>query len=146
VTQARDHNTEGKELKMAKEVTSKPAASPFKIETGVALPAITRLGGGGQPSPLLVTMKALAAPVTDAKGNTKYQSFVVPVGAVPATITDPKEQAKYVSGEQRKIANRASSAARRISKDDKTFAFAVRAVNENGAAGVRIFRVAPKAE
>lgn len=112
---------------------------PYKIETGIAVPAIARSGGNGQPSPMLTVMKALPAP-----GKQGPASFFVPVGVMPDTIKEPTEQKKWTTGEQRKLANRASSAARRITKDDKTYSFAIRAVSEaEKGAGIRVFRVAP---
>lgn len=117
---------------------------PYKIETSTVVPPIARSGGaGGQPSPMLTVMKALPAPTKS--GVVSF--FFVPVGVMPDTIKEPTEQKKWTTGEQRKLANRASSAARRITKDDKTYNIAIRAVTDaTKGAGINVYRVAPTTE
>lgn len=126
---------------MAKAATV--TANSFKIETGVALPAITRGIGGGTSSPYAVAMKALELSA-DPK---KLQSFYVPCDAVPATVTGEDEKAKWLKENARKIANRISGVSRRITKDDSGVAFAIRSMpgKDGTGMGVRVFRVAPKA-
>lgn len=121
--------------------TNAPAL-PFAVDTGIALPAITRGGGGGAESDVVKTMKALAL-ATDPK---KYQSFFIPVGAAPETITVDKEKDAWAKEAARKIANRVSGASRRLAKADESLSFAIRTMNDaNGKLGVRVYRV-PKSE
>lgn len=127
---------------MAKNPTA--AATPalaFKIDTGVALPPIQRLQGA-QASPYSVAMKAMAL----GKDDKALQSFFIPAD-VPATITDPAEREKAAKDEARKISNRVSGIARRLSEEKdasgKQYAFAIRSRQEDGKIGVRVYRVAP---
>lgn len=118
------------------------AANPavlFKIEMGEAPPAIQRLVGGAK-SPYSDFMKAMPAPK-----NGKYSQFFIPT-EVPATITDAAEREKAGKDAARKIANRVSGVARRITKEDATVAYAIRTRVENGVHGVRVYRTDPAGE
>lgn len=94
-------------------------------------------------------MRSMPAPGKDGKGKdapAKIASFFVAAAAVPTTITDPKEREKATKDAVRRVQNQFTSLARRITKEDPTFAFAFRAATDaNGVAGLRVYRVVPAA-
>lgn len=119
-------------------------ASPFKIEFGAPPPAITR-AGGGKTSVYSEVMKTMSPP--DAKG--KIAQFFVAATA-PDSITDATERKAALKEEARKISNRISGTARRLTgtKDanDVEYAFAMRTQTDDaGNVGVRVYRVAATA-
>lgn len=129
---------------------STPATAPvasFKIETGVALPTVTRAVGAAS-SPFTEPMKGMAVP--KAEDGSDMQSFFVPV-TVPASITDAAEREKTAKEEARKTSNRISGIKRRledqVDADNVPYAFALRTkqekVGKETVWGVRVYRIAP---
>lgn len=114
--------------------------SLFKIELGAPPPAPTR-SGGGKASVYADAMKGMPVP----KGDKTAQFFIV--AAVPAAITDPAERTKAMKEEARKISNRLSGTARRLSDQKDTngvpYAFALRTqtLDDGATVGVRVYRV-----
>lgn len=112
--------------------TTTPA---FNVETGIALPPIQRLSGGGKESPYAKVMKSLKLGTSEKT----IQSFFIPAN-VPATLKG-EEKTKAANEEVRKISNRVSGIARRLAKQDAQMRFTLRSREENGQLGVRVYRV-----
>lgn len=128
---------------MAKTPKTEDTAAPnvvggFTIEAGAPPAATTRVGRSSGENPYRNAIDALAAP----EGDKVYQ-FFVPVTA-PDGITDPAEVTKATKEAQRKMTNALTGHTRRARKADATKNFAIRSVHENGAYGVRVFRIAPE--
>lgn len=122
------------------------APAAFAITVGSAPPAITRGAFGREGAtvnPYTVTMKGMPVP----EGGVYAQGWIV--ADVPATITDPAERLKAGKEEARKLSNRISGIARRLSDekdaDGNYYTYAIRTREENGVWGVRVYRIAPAA-
>ena len=118
---------------------TKAAAPTFKVEKGIELPAATRGGRKGEPSPYATIMQAM----TPASGK-NMQSFFVPAAA-PDGITDAAERTKAFNDNARKLTNRIGGLARRLKKTDPTRDYAIRVMPDGDRIGVRVFCVAPAA-
>ena len=119
--------------------TNAAAAPAFTVEVGSPPPAIQRMVGGAS-SPYTPVMKSMPAP----QGDKVAQFFVK--AEVPTTITDATEREKAAKDEARKISNRISGIARRLTKDDASLNFALRTQKDaQGNLGVRVYRVAAAA-
>lgn len=121
--------------------TSAPApitAGGFTISFGAAPAAVQRVGAKGN-SPFVEAIKALPAP----QGG-QFASFFVATPA-PDGITDADERVKASKEAQKKMGNSLTGATRREKKADATKNFAVRSVQEDGAYGVRVYRIEPEA-
>lgn len=126
---------------MAKNTTPAATAGAFAVESGVELPAITR-AVGKTTSPYTESMNALKLP--EPYDPKKLNSFFIPASAAD-NITDANEKAKALKEDARKISNRVSGIARRLTKGKTDeLAFAVRTTEKDGHPGVRVFRVKPE--
>ncbi len=103
------------------------------------LPAATRKVGA-ETSPEVATLSSLPAPA-----NGKFARKWFAVEGVPATITDEAEKAKATKEALRKMTNRFSGIVRRLQKKDATKAYVIRTIENNGVAGVAVYRVEPAA-
>lgn len=124
---------------MATKTEAKPSAKPtalFEIRKGIPLPPRSRVGGNSASSPYILTMKALKL----GKKTEDLECFDVPVKV--GDHIRPEERAKAVKEEAKKINNRISGAARRVSKADPAYRFAARTVVEGKDTVVRVFRIA----
>lgn len=120
----------------AKPASAKPAAAAFEIKKGFPLPPRSRPEGGGASSPYILTMKALKL----GKKAEDLECFDVPVNVGDHIRVE--ERPRAIKEEAKKINNRISGAARRVSKADPAFKFAARTIVENGNTVVRVFRIA----
>lgn len=103
--------------------------SPFRLDTGLAVPIAAR--GGGKT--------AIPYPFAQMKPGI---SFLVDV-AIPESITDEAERLKAFKEEARKVANRISGSVRRHRKTpgSEKQTFAIRVVNDGTLGkGVRVWR------
>lgn len=108
------------------------------------LPAATGRGGRGFAASSDVTaIKGLAAPQAKDGGGFRYARLWYAVPEAPAAITSADERAKWQKDEARKMTNRFSGIARRISKKDANYAFTIRSVEHEGKPGVGVYRVNP---
>lgn len=129
---------------MASDKTAKaPETNPYAVTFGAPPPPVQRIGGGGNAGPLHAAMQSMPTP-----GKEGVPQFFAPADPAPSTITDPGEQSKAVKENARKLSNKLSGMARRITKQDEDTGakpvrkYALRTLTHNGALGVMVYRTA----
>lgn len=114
-----------------------------KIEFVHSVPETTRVGGGKGGSIFTDIMRDMPAPAKSGKAKDapmNIASFFIPA-TVPDTITEAKEREKEAKADVRRISNRMSGVARRITKQEPTRRYAMRTVKENDVWGLRVYRL-----
>lgn len=118
-----------------------PAATGTDFEFVDDLPEASRRGGAVQPSADVAKISALPEP-RENNGKMQYARIWYAVGDAPSEITDDAQRKQWASDQAKKMTNRLSGITRRISKKDAGKKFTVRAVENNGKAGVAVYRIA----
>lgn len=119
------------------DVSAAPTASEFAIEDGVAIPEANRGGGGGRKGPRgskypFATMEngqSFFVPATEAMPN--------PAKTLASTASTAKKQFGAVTG-TREITRKGET--KTVDAYNYTRGFIVRAVEENGVKGARVWR------